>query len=96
MEHNRGNFEAAISYFRQSLEKNREAEYIYYSLAASLAQKGEAAEAIQVLRRAIELNDDNQIYAKNDQDFASLHPSKEFADLVGMTPTGGAGLSSQS
>jgi len=96
MEHNRGNYEGAISYFRQSLEKNREAEYVYYSLAASLAQKGEASEAIQALRRAIELNRANQIFAKNDQDFDPLHASREFADLVGMTQTGGATLLSQS
>ncbi len=96
MEHNRGNFDGAIQYFRQSLEKNQDAEYIHYSLAASLAQKGEVSEAVKSLRRAIELNADNQIYAKNDQDFVALHPNKEFADLVGVAPTAGPAPFSQS
>jgi tetratricopeptide (TPR) repeat protein len=95
MEHNRGNFEGAISHFKQSLEKNRNAEHIYYSLAASLSQKGDAPEAIQTLRRAIEMNEDNRIYAKNDQDFASLHSNRDFADLVGISPTGVPGNSTQ-
>ncbi len=95
MEHNRGNFEGAISYFKQCIEKNRDAEYVYYSLAASLSQVGEAADAIQTLRRAIELNEDNRVYAKNDPDFASLHSSRDFADLVGIPPTGAAGAPGQ-
>ncbi len=85
MEHNRGNYEAAIAHFREALDSRRDAEYIFYSLAASLALKGDAAEAIQTLRRAIELNEDNRIYAKNDSDFASLHSNKDFTDLVGMS-----------
>src|SRR5262245_37443143 len=35
MEHNVGNFDAAISYFVQSLEKHGSADYVHYSLAAS-------------------------------------------------------------
>jgi tetratricopeptide (TPR) repeat protein len=86
MEHNRGNYDEAISHFHQSLEKHPKADYILYSLAASLAMKGSALEAIQSLRKAIALSEDNRIYAKNDADFASLQRNKEFADLVGMSP----------
>ncbi len=85
MAHNRGDYESAISYFRQSLEKHRDSDYIHYSLSASSAMKGDAREAIASLRRAIDLNDENRIYAKNDSDFASLHSEKEFAELVGIT-----------
>ncbi len=85
MDHNRGNYDGAISYFRQSIEKNPHADYIYYTLAASLAMKGNTAEALTTLQRAIELNEENRIYAKNDSDFSSLHVQKEFIDLVGLT-----------
>ncbi len=85
LEHNQGNFEGAIAHFREALELRRDAEYVYYSLAASLALKGSSNEAIQTLRRAIELNEDNRIYAKNDSDFTSLHSNKDFTDLVGMS-----------
>jgi len=89
LEHNKGNYDTAISYFLQSLEKHPGADYIYYSVAASQAMKGNAAESIENLRKAVELNEDSRIYAKNDSDFASLQTKKEFADLVGITPIPG-------
>jgi tetratricopeptide (TPR) repeat protein len=85
MAHNRGDYDNAISYFRQSLDKHKDSDYIYYSLSASSALKGDAREAISSLRKAVELNDENRIYAKNDADFSSLHAQKEFAELVGMS-----------
>jgi tetratricopeptide (TPR) repeat protein len=87
IEHNRGNYGAAISCFSQSLEKHPRADYIYYSMAASMAMKGDATEAILNLQKAIGLDEDNRVYAKNDEDFSSLHALKEFADLVGLNPS---------
>lgn len=85
MEHNKANYDQAIVYFRQSLENHRDADYIYYSMAASLAMKGDWAESIENLRKAIELNEDSRIYAKNDADFAGLQSRREFAVLVGIS-----------
>ncbi len=84
MEHNRGNYENAINYFRQSLEKHSDSDHIYYSLAASLALKGDIEEAIRNLQKAVEINEENRIYAKNDVDFQPLHGQKEFCDLIGV------------
>jgi len=86
MAHNRGDYDSAISYFRQSFEKHKDADYIYYSLAASMAMKGDIGEAASNLRKAIEINEENRVYAKNDSDFSSLHSCKEFTDLVGISP----------
>jgi len=85
MEHNRGDYEKAVTYFRQSLEKNRNSDHIYYSLAASFAMKGEIAEALRNLQKAVELNEENRVYAKNDSDFTPLHGEKEFSNLVGWS-----------
>jgi len=85
-EHNQGNYDGAVAYFEQLLANHPNADYIYYSLAASKARKSEFAEALQNLRKAIELNEDNRVYAKNDADFASLHVEREFVDLVGLKP----------
>jgi tetratricopeptide (TPR) repeat protein len=85
MEHNKANYDTAISYFLQSLENHPNADYIYYSVAASLAMKGNLAESIKNLRKAVELNEDSRIYAKNDADFTALQTQKEFADLVGLS-----------
>jgi tetratricopeptide (TPR) repeat protein len=85
IEHNKANYDAAISYFHQSLKIHPDADYIYYSIAASLAMKGDLAASIENLKKAIELNEDSRIHAKNDQDFSVLGEDEEFAELVGMT-----------
>ncbi len=87
LEHNKGNYEEAISYFRRSLENHPEADYVYYSAAASLAMKGDLDGALDNLKKAIALNEDSRIYAKNDSDFAALQARKEFAGLLGLMPT---------
>jgi tetratricopeptide (TPR) repeat protein len=87
LDHNQGNYAMAVTHFRQSLEIHPDADYIHYSLAASLAMQGEVSGAVQSLRRAIELNEDNRVFAKNDGDFAKLHSHREFADLVGVSPS---------
>jgi tetratricopeptide (TPR) repeat protein len=90
IEHNRGNYDRAIQYFRQHLEKNPNSDHIHYSLAASFAVMGDTAEAVRHLQKAVELNEENRIFAKNDSDFSSLHGQKEFSDLVGWCqPTTG-------
>jgi tetratricopeptide (TPR) repeat protein len=91
MEHNQGNFESAICYFRQSLEKHADSDYIYYSLAASFAMKGDLTEAVRNLNRAVELNEENRIFAKNDSDFVALQGQKEFSDLVGWNQSTAGG-----
>jgi len=83
VEHNKANYDAALSYFLQSLEAHPEADYIYYSVAASQAMKGNLAEALENLRKAVELNEDSRIYAKNDDDFSALQTQQEFIELVG-------------
>jgi tetratricopeptide (TPR) repeat protein len=85
LEHNKANYDKAISYFLQSLEKHPDADYIYYSVAASQAMKGDLTESIENLRKAVELNEDSRIYAKNDADFSALQTRREFAELIGIT-----------
>jgi len=85
MEHNRTNYDKAIAYFRQSLEIYPRADYIYYSIAASLALKGDVPLAVENLRKAVELNRGSLIHAKNDPDFAPLENNREFLDLIGLT-----------
>jgi len=86
LEHNRGNYDAAIAYFRQSLERRPDSDYILYSLAASLALKGEPEAALECLKKAIDINEDNRVYAKNDSDFACLQDRADFSALLGLNP----------
>jgi tetratricopeptide (TPR) repeat protein len=85
LEHNKANYDKAISYFLQSLENHRDADYVYYSVAASMAMKGDLAESLDNLRKAVALNEDSRVYAKNDSDFSALQSKKEFAELVGIS-----------
>ncbi len=84
LEHNKANYDAAIAYFLKSLENHPNADYIYYSVAASHAMKGDLAKSMENLRKAVELNEDSRIYAKNDADFSALQTQKEFAELIGL------------
>jgi tetratricopeptide (TPR) repeat protein len=85
LEHNKANYDKAIACFTQSLEKYPRADYIYYSIAASLALKGSISEAIENLRTAVELNNDSRIHAKNDPDFAALGSDRGFQELIGIS-----------
>ncbi len=87
LEHNKANYDSAISYFQQSLEMHPNADYIYYSVAASMAKKGDVAGSLENLRKAVELNEDSRIYAKNDADFSALQTNSEFTELVGLVPS---------
>ncbi len=84
MEHNKANYDMAIAYFLQSIEKHPNADYVYYSVAASMAMKGNLVGSLENLRKAVELNEDSRVYAKNDTDFSILQSKKEFAELVGI------------
>jgi len=46
--------------------------------------KGNISAAIENLRKAVDLNTDSRVHAKNDPDFAVLEESKEFQDLIGI------------
>lgn len=86
LEHNKANYDAAISFFQQSLKSHPDADYIYYSIAASLVKKGDLPASKEQLKKAIELNEDSRIYAKNDDDFSIFQTDEEFSELVGILP----------
>ena len=85
MEHNNAHYDEAINYYLQSMKSRPGLDYIYYSIAASQAMKGDLDESLKNLRRAIELNEDSRIYARNDHDFAVFQENKEFAELLGIS-----------
>ena len=84
MEHNKSNYDEAIAYYEQSLKSHPRGDYIYYSIAASLAMKGDLLKSMENLKKAIELNEDSRIYARNDDDFSALQDNDEFAELLGI------------
>lgn len=75
---NRGSFDEALKIATQG--PGDDDRYVY--LTASIhALKNEGDKAQKALRRAIELNPKNRVYAFHDPDFTHLRKHEEYADL---------------
>ncbi len=85
LEHNKAKYDEAISYYVRSLKDNPELDYIHYSIAASQAMKGDLKESLDNLRKAVDLNEESRIYARNDEDFSAFEGNEEFDELVGIS-----------
>jgi serine/threonine protein kinase/tetratricopeptide (TPR) repeat protein len=59
---------------------------VAYWLASAYALEGERAEALQWLRRAIELGNENKSWFERDKNWDSLRNDPEFQEIVGALP----------
>jgi tetratricopeptide (TPR) repeat protein len=80
---NRANVREAILLFEKALKTQPNAAHILYSLAAGYARLENPRKALEVLRKAIQLQTVHRSRARSDQDFASLHNEEEFQNLTG-------------
>lgn len=85
---NDGDFSGALALFEQAAKKAPKDDRIGYVRAVALAQAGEEAAALEMLAAAIDLNDVNRIYARNDPDFAAIAAGTEFRALVAPPAAG--------
>lgn len=79
---NDGEYATALEIFEQAAAKAPKNERINYVRAVALALSGEDDAALEMLRTAIEANDVNRIYARNDPDFSSLFANPDFHELT--------------
>lgn len=79
---NDGDFAAALEIFEKAAGKAPEDDRICYVRAVALALSEEEEAALEMLGQAIELNDVNRVYARNDPDFSSLAGSAAFRELT--------------
>jgi tetratricopeptide (TPR) repeat protein len=86
---NDGRLDEAAELFEKVLRQNAQSNRAHYALASVCGMKGDAAGAIDHLRKAIELSPANRVQALNDSDFDSLRDNAEFMALLGKTPEGG-------
>ncbi len=82
MQMNEGDLDGALSAFSAAAKKAPNDDRLAYGLAAVHAQGGEVEAAIDALQRAVEINEANRVFAKNDSDFTPLRVHKEFQDIV--------------
>lgn len=79
---NDGDFAAALEIFEKAAGKAPKDDRICYVRAVGLALSEEDEDAIEMLAQAIELNDVNRVYARNDPDFSSLTDNEKFRELT--------------
>lgn len=80
---NGGKYDEAIAHLRLVRDEDPDHDHAIYMLAVAHAQRGEHAEAIAHLERAIVLNPENRALARRDADLEPLHDDDAFRSAVG-------------
>jgi tetratricopeptide (TPR) repeat protein len=75
---NGGRYDEAIAHLRLVRDEDPDNDHALYMLAVAHAQRGEPAEAVAHLERAIALNSENRALARNDPDLEPLRGDEAF------------------
>lgn len=81
---NIGDFSQAKNFFEKALRLKPEEPHLLYSLAATLAQTGSHDQALDYLRRTIQIQPRYRAQALNDSDFSELRENKQFLEMLGL------------
>ena len=79
---NGGRYDEAISHLRLVRDEDPDNDHALYMLAVAHAQRGEHAEAVAHLERAIALNPENRALARRDPDLEALHTDDAFRGAI--------------
>src|SRR5499426_4776929 len=82
---NIGDCTQARSFFEKALRLHPDAPHLLYSLAATHAQTGAHEEALNYLKRSIQIQPRFRAQAYNDVDFSGLRDNRQFLELIGLT-----------
>lgn len=80
---NNGETDKSVKHLNHAVNNDRKNDIWLFSLACAYAQNGQDEEAFSILEKAIKINKDNRIYARNAPDFNNLRKSDKFKKLVG-------------
>jgi tetratricopeptide (TPR) repeat protein len=83
---NGGRYDEAISHLRLVRDEDPDNDVALYMLASAHAQRGEHAEAIAHLERAIAINPENRTLARRDPDLESLREDDAFRTALEAPP----------
>ena len=84
---NTGRYDQAIAHLRLVRDEDPDNDHALYMLAVAHAQRGEHAESIAHLERAIALNPENRALAKHDPDLEPLRADEAFRSTFETAPT---------
>jgi tetratricopeptide (TPR) repeat protein len=79
---NGGRYDEAISHLRLVRDEDPDNDHALYMLAVAHAQRGEHAEAIAHLERAIAINPENRALARRDPDLEPLNDDEAFRSAL--------------
>jgi tetratricopeptide (TPR) repeat protein len=79
---NEGRYDQAISHLRLVRDEDPDNDHALYMLAVAHAQRGEHAEAIAHLERAIAINPENRALARRDPDLDPISDDEAFRNAV--------------
>src|SRR5579884_1018824 len=88
---NGGRYDEAIQHLRLVRDEDPDNDHALYMLAVAHAQRGEHAEAIAHLERAIALNPENRGLARTDPDLDPLRDDEAFRAALEAPPSGLSG-----
>jgi tetratricopeptide (TPR) repeat protein len=83
---NGGRYDEAIAHLRLVRDEDPDNDHALYMLAVAHAQRGEPAEAVAHLERAIALNLENRALARNDPDLEPLRGDDAFRAALEAPP----------
>jgi tetratricopeptide (TPR) repeat protein len=89
---NGGRYDEAISHLRLVRDEDPDNDHALYTLAVAHAQRGEHAEAIAHLERAIALNPENRVLARRDPDLEPLREDEAFRMALETGSTSSRGV----
>ena len=78
-----GEYAAAAERGRALVEAHPEYTTLFYNLACCESLAGQTTEALEHLRRSIEMSERSRAYAKGDSDFDPIRDEAAFKELVG-------------
>ena len=83
---NGGSYDQAIAHLRLVRDEDPDNDHAIYMLAVAHAQRGEHAEAVAHLERAIALNPENRALARNDPDLEPLRTDDAVRAVLDVRP----------
>jgi tetratricopeptide (TPR) repeat protein len=78
-----GEYAAAADRGRALVEAHPEYTTLFYNLACCESLAGQTTEALEHLRRSIEMSERSRAYAKDDSDFDPIRDEPAFRELIG-------------
>lgn len=87
---NGGKYDEAIAHLRLVRDEDPDNDHALYMLAVAHAQRGEHAEALAHLERAIALNPENRALARRDVDLEPLRQDESFRATLDAAPLSGS------